>query len=69
MILLETQKEAFSKLKDVRIFGNDEEGERINGDLLIVGLGGVGGKIASSLKGMLRNEITSEDNIHYLLII
>ena len=68
MILLETQKEAFSKLKDVRIFGNEEEGERINGDLLIVGLGGVGGKVASALKGMLRNEITSEDNIHYLLI-
>lgn len=68
MILLETQKEEFSRLKDVRIFGNDEEGERINGDLLIIGLGGAGGRIVSRLKGMLRDEISSEDNINYLLI-
>lgn len=68
MILLETQKEEFSRLKDVRIFGKDEVGERINGDLLIVGLGGIGNKVLTSLKAMLRNEITSEDNIHYLLI-
>ena len=68
MIFLETQKEEFSKLKDVRIFGTDEVGERINGDLLVVGLGGVGGKVLTQLKSMLRSEITSEDNIHYLLI-
>ncbi|MCR5214719.1 MAG: tubulin-like doman-containing protein [Eubacterium sp.] len=68
MILLETQKEEFSKLKDVRIFGTDEKGERINGDLLVLGLGGVGGKVVANLKGMLKPEINSEDNIHYLLI-
>ena len=68
MILLETQKEEFSRLRDVRIFGKDEEGERINGDLLVIGLGGVGGKVCTQLKAMLRNEITSEDNIHYLMI-
>ena len=68
MILLQTQKEEFSKLKDVTIFGTEEQGEKINGDLLVIGLGGIGGKVVTALKGMLRNEITSEDNIHYLLI-
>ena len=33
-----------------------------------MGLGGIGGKVVTALKGMLRDEITSEDNIHYLLI-
>ena len=68
MILLETQKEEFSRLKDVRIFGKDEQGERINGDLLVIGLGGIGSKVLTSLKGFLQDEITNEDNIHYLLI-
>ena len=68
MILLQTQKEEFSKLKDVRIFGKDEKGEKINGDLLVIGLGGIGGKVVTALKGMLREEISPEDNIHYLLI-
>ena len=68
MILLQTQKEEFSKLKDVRIFGNEEQEDKINGDLLVIGLGGIGGKVVTALKGMLRSEITSEDNIHYLLI-
>ena len=67
MILLQTQKEEFSKLKDVRIFGKDDQGERINGDILFVGLGGIGGKVVTAIKGMLRDQITSEDNIHYLL--
>ena len=68
MIFLETQKEEFSRLKEVSIFGQQEDGEKINGDLLVVGLGGVGGKVVTQLKAMLRKEITSEDNIHYLLI-
>ena len=68
MILLQTQKEEFSRLKDVRIFGKEEQGEKINGDLLVVGLGGIGGKVVTALKGMLKDEINSEDNIHYLLI-
>ena len=68
MIFLETQKEEFSRLKEVSIFGQQEGGEKINGDLLVVGLGGVGGKVVTQLKAMLRKEITSEDNIHYLLI-
>ena len=39
MIFLETQKEEFSRLKEVSIFGQQEDGEKINGDLLVVGLG------------------------------
>ena len=68
MILLQTQKEEFSKLKDVRIFGKDDQGDRINGDILFIGLGGIGGQVVTALKGMLKDQITSEDNIHYLLI-
>ena len=68
MILLETQKEEFSRLKEVRIFGKEEKGERINGDLLVIGLGGIGGKVLTQLKGMLKKQVTSEDNIHFLLI-
>ena len=68
MILLDTQKEEFAKLKDIRIFGNDDQGEKINGDLLVIGLGGVGGAVVTAMKGMLRNKITPEDNINYLLI-
>lgn len=68
MILLETQKEEFSRLKDVRIFGNVDDEDKINGDLLVIGLGGIGGKVVTALKGMLRDKITSEDNIHFLLI-
>ena len=68
MILLDTQKEEFAKLKDIRIFGNDDQSEKINGDLLVIGLGGVGGAVVTAMKGMLRNKITPEDNINYLLI-
>ena len=68
MILLETQKEEFTRLKEVRIFGNEDSGDRINGDLLVIGLGGIGGKVVASLKEMLKGEITSEDNINYLMI-
>ena len=64
MILLDTQKEEFAKLKDIRIFGNDDQSEKINGDLLVIGLGGVGGAVVTAMKGMLRNKITPEDNIN-----
>jgi hypothetical protein len=68
MILLETQKEEFSRLKDVRIFGKEEKGERINGNLLVIGLGGIGGKVVTQLKGMLKGQMHPEDNIHFLMI-
>ena len=68
MILLQTQKEEFSKIKDVRIFGKGEEGDKYNGNLLIIGLGGIGGEVVTATKGMLKNEISSADNIHFLLI-
>ncbi|MDE6026026.1 MAG: tubulin-like doman-containing protein [Lachnospiraceae bacterium] len=68
MILIDTQKEEFSKLKDIRIFGKEDDGEKFYKDLLVIGLGGVGGKVVASLKGRLLNEITPEDNISFLLI-
>ncbi len=68
MILIDTQKEEFSKLKDIRIFGKEEDGEKFYKDFLVIGLGGVGGKVVASLKGRLMNEITPEDNISFLLI-
>lgn len=68
MILIDTQKEEFSKLKDIRIFGKISNEDRFNGDLLIIGLGGVGSSVAKSLKGMLADNITSEDNINFLII-
>ncbi|MDE5873271.1 MAG: hypothetical protein K2H07_05095, partial [Lachnospiraceae bacterium] len=63
MILIDTQKEEFSKLKDIRIFGKEDDENKFNGDFLVIGLGGVGGKVVTSLKGRLMNEITHEDNI------
>lgn len=68
MILIDTQKEEFSKLKDIRIFGKEDDENKFNGDLLVIGLGGVGGKVVTSLKGRLMNEIIPEDNINFLLI-
>ncbi len=68
MILIDTQKEEFSKLKDIRIFGKEDDENKFNGDFLVIGLGGVGGKVVTSLKGRLMNEITPEDNISFLLI-
>lgn len=68
MILIDTQKEEFSKLKDIRIFGTDDEKAGFNGDLLVVGLGGAGARVAAAVKGMLMDEITPEDNINYLMI-
>ena len=68
MILIDTQKEEFSKLKEIRIFGKIDNEERFNGDLLVIGLGGIGGNIVCNLKGMLREHINPENNINFLLI-
>lgn len=68
MILIDTQKEEFTKLKDIRIFEKMDNEKRYNGDLLVVGLGGMGSKVVCNLKGMLMGEITSEDNINFLMV-
>ncbi len=68
MILIDTQKEEFSKLKDVRIFGKVSHEGRYNGNLLVIGLGGVGSKTVLNLKGMLVDNITPEDNISFLMV-
>ena len=68
MILIDTQKEEFNKLKHVRIFSKVENENRFNGDLLVIGLGGVGGRVVTALKRMMLNNITREDNINFLLI-
>ncbi len=69
MILIDTQKEEFSKLKEIRIFEKlDDKDKKVNGDLLVIGLGGLGGKVVTNLKGMLMGEHTPEDNIHFLMI-
>lgn len=39
MILIDTQKEEFSKLKDIRIFGKEDDENKFNGDFLVIGLG------------------------------
>ncbi len=66
MILIDTQKEEFAKLKDINIFGKADEDKKYNGDFLVIGLGGVGMRVVTSLKGMLMNDITPEDNINFL---
>ena len=68
MILIDTQKEEFSKLKDIRIFGTDDEKAGFNGDLLVLGLGGAGSRVTAALKGMIMEEIKPEDNINFLMI-
>lgn len=68
MILIDTQKEEFAKLKDIRIFGKEEDGNRFNRDYLVIGLGGAGGRVVCNLKGMLMEQITPEDNISFLMI-
>lgn len=68
MILIDTQKEEFSKLKDIRIFGKISHEGRFNRNLLVVGLGGLGSRTVCALKGMLADDITYEDNIHFLMI-
>ena len=68
MILIDTQKEEFSKLKKVRIFGKAKGETGFYGDLLVIGLGGVGRQCVTAYKGMMREKITQEDNINFLLI-
>ncbi|MBE5944401.1 MAG: hypothetical protein E7258_05730 [Lachnospiraceae bacterium] len=68
MILIDTQREEFSKLKDIRVFGKVSNEERFNKDLLYIGLGGVGSKVVTNLKVMLQEHITPEDNINFLMI-
>ncbi len=68
MILIDTQKEEFTKLKDIRIFEKIDNEKKYNGDLLVIGLGGVGSQVVCDLKGMLMGEIKPEDNIHFLMI-
>ncbi|MBR3538300.1 MAG: hypothetical protein IKN79_04435, partial [Eubacterium sp.] len=68
MILIDTQKEEFSKLKKIRIFGKSKGETGFYGDLLVIGLGGVGRQCVTAYKGMMRDKITQEDNINFLLI-
>ncbi len=69
MILIETQKEEFSKIKDIRVFGKDDKDvPSLNGDVLFVGLGGAGARVVTALKGMLADELTPEDNINFMMI-
>ncbi len=69
MILLDTQKEEFSKLKKIRIFEKPKREENeYYGDLLVIGLGGVGRQCVTAYKGMMRERVSQEDNINYLLI-
>ena len=68
MILIDTQKEEFTKLKDIRIFEKLDNEQRYNGDLLVIGLGGMGSQVVCNMKGMLMGEITSDDNIQYLMV-
>ena len=68
MILIDTQKEEFSKLKDIRVFGKISHDGRFNGNLLVIGLGGLGSRAVCALKGMFADNITPEDNINFLMI-
>lgn len=68
MILIDTQKEEFTKLKDIRIFEKIDNQKRYNGDLLVIGLGGMGSSVVCNLKNMLKDEISVEDNIQFLMI-
>ena len=44
MILIDTQKEEFSKLKDIRVFGKISHENRFNKNFLVIGLGGLGSR-------------------------
>ncbi len=68
MILIDTQKEEFSRLKDIRVFGRVSHEDRYNGNLLVIGLGGAGAEVVLNLKGMLMDNITPSDNIHFLMV-
>ena len=68
MILIDTQKEEFSKLRHIRILNKAEEENQFNGDFLLIGLGGVGRQCVTAYKKMMQGKIRQEDNIHFLLI-
>ncbi len=68
MILIDTQKEEFTRLKDIRIFEKMDNEQRYNGNLLVIGLGGMGSQVVCNMKGMLMGEIKPEDNIHFLMV-
>ena len=68
MILIDTQKEEFSKLRGIRILNKAEEENQFYGDFLLIGLGGIGRKCVTAYKKMMQGRTRQEDNIHYLLI-
>lgn len=68
MVLIETQKQEFSHLKDINIFEKASKEDAFSHDLLIIGLGGLGGRVLRSLKGMLQDQLNPEDNISWFLI-
>ena len=68
MILIDTQKEEFSKLRGIRILNKAEEENQFYGDFLLIGLGGIGRQCVTAYKKMMQGKIRQEDNIHYLLI-
>ena len=68
MILIDTQKEEFSKLRHIRILNKAEEENQFYGDFLLIGLGGVGRQCVTSYKRMMQGKIKQEDNVHFLLI-
>ena len=63
MILIDTQKKEFNRLRDIRILEKGEGESGYNGNILIIGLGGVGIEAARSLKGMLAGNTIAADNI------
>ena len=68
MILIDTQKEEFSKLRQIRILNKAEEENQFYGDFLLIGLGGIGHQCVTAYKKMMQGRTKQEDNIHYLLI-
>ena len=68
MILIDTQKEEFSKLKHIRILNKAEEENQFYGDFLLIGLGGIGRQCVTAYKKMMQGKTKQEDNVHYLLI-
>ena len=68
MILIDTQKEEFSKLKGIRVFGKISHENRFNKNFLVIGLGGLGSRAVCALKGMLMDSMIPDDNINFLMI-
>ncbi len=68
MVLIETQKDEFTRLKNVNIFEKFSNEDRYNKDLLVIGLGGAGAHVIASLKKMLKDHISPEDNINWFAV-